>query len=153
MEGEDDNTSIATADSSLVDAPADPNQPPSPKKKRVFNNFTTLTFIALDGTRTDRPLPLKVQSYSELQREISRLNTGTQQMLVIQDEKGQRIGSQHFVPRSKIIVRELLLTAPKHDTLKGMRYDWEGADFHEVRLQREAEERAEREVEEGISFL
>lgn len=153
---DDDASSVFTAESesaSLAEDVEARNEAKRLRRQQLASNITTIVVINLDGSRFEKKLAVKVQSYSELQRELSRVLPGSQQMYVIQDEKGRRIGSEGFVPRSKVFVRSLLIKPPPESELRKLPFNWEGTDFHEVRLKREADQRIEEEVNQGISFL
>lgn len=94
-----------------------------------------------------------MQNYTELMREISRLTPKLKDMFMLQDEQGKRIASDKFIPRTKIVVRSIMLKPPKHDMLHDIAYDWEKTEYHEVRLKREAVEREELETQQLTSFL
>jgi hypothetical protein len=133
-------------------------QPEKTKRKNknkninIQSNCTSLLFINTDGSRYEKQLIIKVQSYSELQREIARLTPKNRQLYIVQDEKGNRINSEDFVPRLKFIVRCLSLKPPEVSRLRGLPHNWELVGYHEVRLAREAVEKAEKEAK-GVTFL
>lgn len=157
----DDDHSVGTAHSSVTaSTKGEGNQAEDSvsgsvkkEKKRSSLNVTTLLFIQPDGSRREQVLPIRVQNYSELQREVARVVPGGREVVVMQDEKGNRLTSQNFIPRSKIVVRSLLLKPPNTSMLRTLRYDWEERDYHVARFQREEEEKAEKEAQQSISFL
>ncbi|RYH15549.1 hypothetical protein EON65_31600 [archaeon] len=150
-------TTASTMESSFV-SPLGHHNPivlkkKSPAKKKAMNNVTTLTFIRQDGSRYEDKLQMKVASYSELQREIARLNPHSRDMYIIQDERGSRISSDNYIPRKQIVVRSTFLKPPTYADVRKLPFNWEATDYHEVRLKMEAEKQAEFESSQVVSLI
>jgi hypothetical protein len=118
----------------------DPDEAAKKGNKVSDDNITILIFMHLDGTRTEKKLAFKLQSYTDLLREISRLTPDSQGMYMIQDECGQHIPSDDFIPRTKVTVRSLLRKAPSYNSLRDLSYNWESTEFHGARLSKERTE-------------
>ncbi|KAJ1434211.1 hypothetical protein B484DRAFT_446777 [Ochromonadaceae sp. CCMP2298] len=93
---------------------------------------TTLVFISLDGVLTDFHLDKRLDSYTELQREIAKLTKKSRQMFAIQDDAGLPIKSDSFKGYNLIRVKEIAVRARFQD-LRLLSADWESTGYHEAR--------------------
>ncbi len=69
---------------------------------------TTLTFLDLDGSRSEDKLNNRPDSYSSLQREVCRLRPLSRAMLVYQYLDGEKVFPANFKASDQFVVRELL---------------------------------------------
>lgn len=97
---------------------------------------TTLIFQDTDGSKEERPLTIRLLTYSELQREISRLTPKQTNLYVIQNEIGERIDATNFKPMDVIVVRKLLHQPPPLSFAKGLGAKWELEAYHEAEYKR-----------------
>jgi hypothetical protein len=103
---------------------------------------TTLVFVSLKGEKTEKNLNVRVENYTELQREIAKLLPKSAQMFLIQDMDGNRILPDNFIPSDFIRVKEIM-GAPVIDSftkghlkvLNKLPYDWEDHDYHATILE------------------
>lgn len=93
---------------------------------------TSLEFIDLDGSRRIVDLGKRVLTYSELQREIARINAKSFDMYVIQNSKGEKIFPTNFAPSDKLFVRKLLTKPPPLGITKGMSNYWDTEEYHDA---------------------
>lgn len=105
------------------------------KKYAVVEKFkletcTVIVFVSLDGVLTEYPQNKRITSYSELQREIARIQTKTRKMYVIQDINGVPISAQKFVGYDIVRVKEIAVK-PMFSMLKNLPIDWEQTKYHE----------------------
>jgi hypothetical protein len=96
---------------------------------------TTLVFISLDGQLTDFRLDKRLDSYSELQREIARLTKKSRKMYAIQDEAALPISSDNWKGYNIIRVKEIAVR-PRFQDLFPLANDWESTEYHEARHKR-----------------
>lgn len=100
------------------------------KKKMI--STTTLVLLDSQGQREEKELDRRPITYSELQREIARIFATTSPMLIIQNERGEKIFPHNFIPSSKFIVRELLLKPPPFVGLASFSAKWEIENYHDA---------------------
>lgn len=96
---------------------------------------TTIVFIETNGLRREVPLDKRLLTYTELQREIARLLPGNRDLFVIQNQKGQKVLPQDFVPSEKVFVRKLLLKPPSMSLYRGTPATWDTHDYHDAKYQ------------------
>jgi hypothetical protein len=115
-----------------------PSKKEKPKKgspvKRRMTVYTTLVFVDKAGFRKEIDLDRRPITYAELQREIARLTPHSQQMFVIQNERGEKVFPENYIPSAKLIVRELYLRPPSYSKMLmklGTRYESE--EYHEAK--------------------
>jgi hypothetical protein len=95
--------------------------------------FTTLVFLDTVGGKVEIDLNSRPATYSELQREIARLRPQSDLFLVIQNDRGEKVFPENYIPSSKLIVRELYVARemPKF-LLKHLGTRWESTDYHDA---------------------
>jgi hypothetical protein len=102
---------------------------------------TSLEFIDIDGCRKVVELGKRILTYSELQREIARINPKSYDMYVIQNSKGEKIFPANFTPTDKLYVRKLLTKPPLLAILKGISNYWDTEEYHDAVHQVQANEK------------
>lgn len=108
-------------------------------EKFVLETCTVIVFVSLDGALTEYPQNKRIMSYSELQREISRIKPKTRKMYIIQDIKGNPISAKHFTGYDLVRVKEICVK-PDYRMLKNLPIDWEQTGYHEVAGENKVEE-------------
>lgn len=100
-------------------------------EKFKLETCTVIVFISVDGILSEYPQTKRITSYSELQREISRIQPKTKKMYVIQDINGAPLSSKNFKGYDIIRVKEIC-TKPRFEQLRKLPIDWEETGYHEA---------------------
>jgi hypothetical protein len=115
-------------------------------EKFVLETCTVMVFVSLEGKLTEYPLKYRITTYSDLQREISRIRPKSRIMYIIQDISGAPISAKHFAGYDLVRVKEIS-TRPLPSMLKNLPVDWEQNRYHAV-----AESREDTDADDGFSF-
>lgn len=100
-------------------------------EKFKLETCTVIVFVSLTGSLTEYPLNKRITSYSELQREIARLQPKSRKMFVIQDISGAPISAKYFTGYDLIRVKEISIK-PNYKILKDLPLNWEQTGYHDV---------------------
>lgn len=100
-------------------------------EKFKLETCTVLVFISLDGILSEYPQTKRIMSYSELQRDIARVQPKTKKMYVIQDVNGLPLSAKNFKGYDIIRVKEICVK-PRFDHLRKLPLDWEETGYHEA---------------------
>lgn len=106
-------------------------------EKFKLETCTVIVFISIDGILSEYPQTKRITSYSELQREIARIQPKTKKMFVVQDINGVPLSSRNFKGYDLIRVKEICIK-PRFEQLKKLSIDWEDAGYHEAVYKRPA---------------
>lgn len=125
------------------------------KKKRrnkiLKQKSTVLKFMFLDGSRTEFILYVQPPTYSDLQREISRIYPQKRNIFVIQNEQGTFIDANNYLPIAVLIAREYnTLRLPSSIPYKTIFWEFRGYHANPPAWEsfKEKKERITREREE-----
>lgn len=99
--------------------------------KFKLETCTVIVFISLDGVLSEYPQTKRIMSYSELQRDIARIQPKTRKMYVIQDIQGAPLSAKNFKGYDLIRVKEICVK-PRYDQLRKLPIDWEETGYHEA---------------------
>lgn len=99
--------------------------------KFKLETCTVIVFISLDGILSEYPQTKRIMSYSELQRDIARIQPKTRKMYIIQDINGVPLSAKNFKGYDIIRVKEICIK-PRYDQLRKLPLDWEETGYHEA---------------------
>lgn len=109
------------------------------KKQAKLLVNTTLIFLDLNGNRSEYKLNSRPDSYSSLQREVSRLRPLNRAMFVFQYQDGEKVFPVNFKSSDQFVVRELLAKQPPFEGLYSLPVRWETEQYHDAKHRQDIE--------------
>jgi hypothetical protein len=114
-----------------------PKKPDGVIVRHKMTLYTTLVFLDQAGIKKEIDLDRRPITYSELQREIAKQipfrTKQPQPMYVVQNERGEKVFPDNYVPSAKLVVRELFYHPPPYGFLKSLGTRFESEGYHDAR--------------------
>ena len=99
--------------------------------KFILEKCTTIRFLKLNGEMEEKKLDVRIKTYTELQRIISRYTKNSKRMYTIRTEKNEPILATSFTSYDIIKVKEIALKANEQE-LKHLSIHWDKDEYNQI---------------------